>query len=113
MECLKALWALGEGNVRQVREVLLRQRPLAYTTVMTVLDRLARRKCVQRRKVGRSFRYSPLLSRDSVRRLAIKDLVDCFFDGDEEAFRIYMTGAGSNSNAAPTASDASLDASLL
>src|SRR4030095_9578911 len=60
LQCLKALWVLGEGNVREVREYLLAERNLAYTTVMTVLDRLVRRGGVQRRKAGRSFIYSPL-----------------------------------------------------
>ena len=63
---------------------------LAYTTVMTVLDRLARRGCVDRRKVGRGFVYSAVLSRDSVLRVAIEDLIDCFFDGSEESLRHYL-----------------------
>ncbi|MEK7407556.1 MAG: BlaI/MecI/CopY family transcriptional regulator, partial [Acidobacteriota bacterium] len=68
LECLKVLWQLGEGRVRDVRQALLPGRKLAYTTVMTVLDRLARKGGVERRKVGRSFLYWPLLSRDQVRR---------------------------------------------
>ncbi|HYP07341.1 MAG TPA: BlaI/MecI/CopY family transcriptional regulator [Bryobacteraceae bacterium] len=88
LECLKALWELGEANVRDVQAALCR--PLAYTTVMTVLDRLARRGCVERRKAGRGFIYSALLTRDSVRRLALEDLIDCFFDGSEESLRHYL-----------------------
>ena len=88
LECLKALWDLGEGNVRDVQATLVR--PLAYTTVMTVLDRLARRGCVDRRKVGRGFIYSALLTRDSVRRVAIEDLIRCFFDGSEDSLRDYL-----------------------
>ena len=68
-------------------------RPLAYTTVMTVLDRLARRGCVDRRKVGRGFIYSAVLSRDSVRRVAIEDLIHCYFDGSEESLRHYFQAA--------------------
>jgi|SRR5215204_3558076 predicted transcriptional regulator len=88
LECLKALWVLGEANVRDVQAALARQ--LAYTTVMTVLDRLARRGCVERRKVGRGFHYSAVLSRESVRRVAIEDLIDCYFDGSEESLRNYL-----------------------
>ncbi len=90
LECLKALWALGEANVRDVREALTQNRNLAYTTVMTVLDRLERRGGVTRRKVGRSFVYSPVLSRDALRRLAIRDLVETFFDGSEEKLLEYL-----------------------
>src|SRR5277367_3767723 len=51
VECLKALWTLGEANVKDVRKALTGNRNLAYTTVMTVLDRLARKGGVSRRKV--------------------------------------------------------------
>lgn len=92
LECLKALWTLGEGNVKQVREALSSSRSLAYTTIMTVLDRLARKDAVVRRKVGRSFVYAPVLSRDTLRRLAVKELVDSFFSGSEEDLISYLRG---------------------
>jgi predicted transcriptional regulator len=90
LECLKVLWTLGEGNVNDVRKALTAERTLAYTTVMTVLDRLARRGGVARRKIGRSFTYSPLLSREALRRLALEELVRDFFDGSEEALADYL-----------------------
>jgi BlaI family transcriptional regulator, penicillinase repressor len=90
LECLKILWDLGEGSVKDVRDRLTANRNLAYTTVMTVLDRLARKGGVARRKVGRSFRYAPVLSRDGVRRLAIRDLVDSFFGGSQEELVAYL-----------------------
>jgi predicted transcriptional regulator len=92
LECLKVLWTIGEGNVKDVRKALTRSRNLAYTTVMTVLDRLARKGGVERRKVGRSFTYSPLLSRDALRRLALKELLEDFFDGKEEELLEYLRG---------------------
>ncbi|HZT39735.1 MAG TPA: BlaI/MecI/CopY family transcriptional regulator [Bryobacteraceae bacterium] len=90
LECLKALWAMGEGNVQDVREALTANRKLAYTTVMTVLDRLARKGGVTRRKIGRSFLYSPALSRDALRRLAVRELIDNFFDGRKEDLLDYL-----------------------
>jgi predicted transcriptional regulator len=90
VECLKILWKLGEGNVRDVREGLTESRNLAYTTVMTVLDRLSRKGRVARRKVGRSFVYVPVLSREVLRRLAVQELVDRFFEGSEEALAEYL-----------------------
>ena len=88
LECLKALWTLGEANVRDVLAALVR--PLAYTTVMTILDRLARRGCVGRRKVGRGFIYCAVLSRDSVRSVALQDLIDCLFDGSDESLHHFL-----------------------
>lgn len=118
LECLKVLWALGEANVKQVQDVLVAEnRQLAYTTVMTVLERLVKRQCVGRLKRGRSFVYSALLSRDCVRQLAVKDIVDTFFDGSVESLRIYL-GAGRAAAAAVGAMhdaemDPRLDAALL
>src|SRR5580692_6418611 len=91
LECLKALWGLGEGTVRDVRQVLVGDRNLAYTTVMTVLDRLEKRGGVSRRKHGRSFIYLPKVSQDELRRLAVKELIDTFFDGSEKALVDYMS----------------------
>src|SRR5260221_4780157 len=81
MLCLKALWSLGEGNVAGGRRLVAETKPLAYTTVMTLLERLARKNVVSRRKVGRAFLYAPNLSRDAIRRLALNEFVDWDFDG--------------------------------
>lgn len=94
LECLRALWDLGEANVRMVRERLMPKRPLAYTTVMTMLDRLARKQAVSRKKVGRSFTYTPLISREDIRQLAVKELLDALFDGSKESLTAYLNGEG-------------------
>jgi len=115
LECLKALWVIGEASVKDVREVVTRDRALAYTTVMTVLDRLVRRGGVERRKIGRSFVYRPLISREVLQKLAVQQLVDSFFDGSEESLLRYL-GVNSNGASKATAAavgDVLLDASLL
>ena len=84
MLCLSALWSLEQGNVHAVREAISATRPLAYTTVMTILDRLARRGLISRRKVGRAFVYAPLQSRDSIQRRALKEFLEGYFDGSEQ-----------------------------
>jgi BlaI family penicillinase repressor len=90
LECLKALWGLGQGRVRDVREVMVGNRNLAYTTVMTVLDRLEKRGGVTRRKEGRYFLYTPNVSREELRGFAVKELVDTFFDGSADALLAYL-----------------------
>ena len=114
LECLKALWDLGEGNVRAVREALAATRPLAYTTVMTVLDRLTRKGAVVRRKVSRSFVYTPVLDRESLRRLAVRQLADSFFGGSLEELRAYLGGREPGSAGTPPSEpEAALDTELL
>lgn len=90
LECLKSLWRLGEASVKQVQDDLAPAKPLAYTTVMTLLDRLVRKGGAARRKHGRMFLYSPLLGQDTVRSLAIKDLVDTLFDGSPERLLVFL-----------------------
>lgn len=116
LECLKALWDLGEASVRQVREELEPERRLAYTTVMTLLDRLARKGAVSRRKVGRSFRYTPVLARETLQRLAVAELVGRFFGGSREALMDYLSGAAPALGRIPETGadgDAALDTALL
>lgn len=90
MACLNALWELGEGNVEEVRVCVSRARPLAYTTVLTLLDRLSRRGAVSRRKEGRGFRYQPSIDRDKLRRLALTQFLDHHFGGSVKSLRIFL-----------------------
>ena len=90
MACLNALWELGEGNVEEVRVCVSRARPLAYTTVLTLLDRLSRRGAVSRRKEGRGFRYQPSIDRDKLRRLALSQFLDHHFGGSVKSLRIFL-----------------------
>ena len=48
LACLTVLWKRGEADVGEVREAMREARPLAYTTVMTVLERLAAKGMVTR-----------------------------------------------------------------
>ncbi|WP_256790098.1 MULTISPECIES: BlaI/MecI/CopY family transcriptional regulator [Frankia] len=63
-EIMDRVWsARGPVTVRDVRGLLAR--PLAYTTVMTVMDRLFRKGWLRRERSGRSYRYQPALSRSA------------------------------------------------
>lgn len=90
LECLKALWSLGEGNVRSVQERLQGRRPLAYTTVMTLLDRLTRKGVLVRRKQGRFFVYVPKVDQETMRQRALADLAEALFDGSAQLMGDYL-----------------------
>ncbi|HLI86094.1 MAG TPA: BlaI/MecI/CopY family transcriptional regulator [Bryobacteraceae bacterium] len=101
MLCLRALWTLREGNVNQVRALVAQHRPLAYTTIMTVLERLVRKGKLKRRKAGRAFLYAPEASRDTLRRAAIRELVESLFDGSEEDLIRFLQGEAATAPAEP------------
>jgi predicted transcriptional regulator len=88
--CLNALWSLGQASVKDVRARLAPDRPLAYTTVMTMLDRLARRGIVTRRKTGRAFVYAPAVSRDALRRLALQEFLDLHFESSAQQLLRFL-----------------------
>lgn len=68
---MEVLWTRGESSVREVARKL--GRPLAYTTVMTTLDRLYKKNLLERRKEERAFRYVARITRsDWDRRRADK-----------------------------------------
>ena len=63
---MDVLWSTGTPlTMREVLERMPPQRNLAYTTVMTVLGRLAEKGMLERRREGRSDRYIPVLDRDA------------------------------------------------
>jgi predicted transcriptional regulator len=112
--CLKALWSLQEGNVKAVQQIVAEKRPLAYTTIMTVLERLLRKGKLQRRKVGRSFVYAPIASREEMRHTAVRELLDGFFDGSPEELLRFLGHADTKANAAAAGEgDARIDTVLL
>jgi len=114
MLCLKALWGLGEGNVSEIREVVGRSRSLAYTTIMTVLERLVRKGKLTRRKVGRAYVYSLQVSIENMRRAAVRELVNGFFDGSEEELIRFLSGSDrATTGRQPVAEEAPIDTVLL
>ena len=63
-EVMTVLWAEGDLAVREVQARLPRR--VAYTTVMTTLDRLFKKGVLSRRAIGRAFSYSPSLTRSEL-----------------------------------------------
>lgn len=114
LDCMNALWPLGEATVRDVQEALVEVRPRAYTTIMTILDRLAHKGVVTRRKIGRAYLYRANLTPDSARESAVERLVAGFFGGSRELLMQHLReGAASERRAAKTANAAAAGAGAL
>ncbi|HLK66284.1 MAG TPA: BlaI/MecI/CopY family transcriptional regulator [Bryobacteraceae bacterium] len=86
---MEILWDRGESNVHDVVQKLAR--PLAYTTVMTTLDRLFKKGLLDRRKSERAFLYSPRLSRREWEHKRAGDFVAGFFSGPQPSSELLIS----------------------
>ena len=91
LECLKVLWSEGGADGARVRQ-LLHARELAYTTIVTLLERLVDRGAASRQKVGRRFVYSPSVEIGSMRTAALRVLLADYFGGSERELRSFLDG---------------------
>ena len=82
LEVLKVLWEAGAGTVRDVHGILERRgRRWAYTTVLTLLQRLQAKKCVASEARGVAHVYRPVVSRDELLAKRLKGLADELCEG--------------------------------
>ena len=80
-QAMEILWTCGECKVRDVMKAL--ERDLAYTTVMTTLDRLFRKKLVSRRKRARAYLYSPCVTCQEWKDAVARDLLGKLMAGPQ------------------------------
>ena len=79
---LRVLWKAGEARITEVHAALVEARPLAQTTVATLLARLEKRGLVSHRIDGRQFVYRALVSEEEANRAMVRELADRLFTGD-------------------------------
>lgn len=89
LELMEILWLHGENSVRDVVPRL--SRPLAYTTVMTTLDRLFKKGLLDRHKSDRAFVYSPSFSRQEWERRRAGNLVAGFLAGPNPSRELLLS----------------------
>lgn len=94
---METLWDAGDGwlTVRDVHDKLTEGRDIAYTTVMTVLDRMTRKQLVQREREGRAWRYRPTHSRGAMTAEVMRQALGEFAEEnrrDREAALVAFVG---------------------
>lgn len=85
MEVLQHVWDLGSATVSDVHERILTTRTVAYTTVMTVLKKLASKGYLAFERDGNAYVYSAARSPDEVRASLLRGLLDKVFKGSGPA----------------------------
>jgi predicted transcriptional regulator len=82
-ELLSALWMRGSATVREMLDA--GGINLAYTTVMTTLDRLYKKQLLNRSAEGRAFRYSPRYTQEELEKAAVGETVRQLLGSGEAA----------------------------
>lgn len=85
MEVLRHVWAMREASVADVHSIILKDRNVAYTTVMTVMRKLARKGFLHCDSTGSRYLYTPARAPAQVRQELVQDLLDQVFQGSASA----------------------------
>jgi predicted transcriptional regulator len=81
LEIMQVVWELGESTVRQVHGAISARRPVAYTTIMTMLGLLVKKGHLRREESGRAFIYRPAHPRSRVVSRMLDDFLVRVFRG--------------------------------
>jgi predicted transcriptional regulator len=82
LEILRVLWERSEATVVEIHRALQAERPLATTTIATLLSRLEKRGLVAYRTEGRQYVYRAVLQEKDARRHALVEVTQDLFAGD-------------------------------
>ncbi len=87
---MKVVWKLGPATVRDVHGALQASRPVAYTTVMTMMRILEDKGFLAKTVAERAHVYRPTRPRHQVVGAMVKDFVDRVFDGASDALLLHL-----------------------
>jgi len=94
---LRVLWERGPSTVRQVHEVLSRDRPGAYTTALKLLQIMTEKGLVRRDAADRSHVYQARMTQAQTQRQLVRDLLDRAFGGSASKLVMQALAARSAS----------------
>lgn len=75
-DVMQIIWQEEKSTVRDVYEKLRLQREIAYTTVMTIMSRLAEKKLLEKEQVGNAYVYKPTVSEQEFARKVVSEVLD-------------------------------------
>jgi len=90
LEIMKVVWECNSATVRDVYEALLKQRKIAYTTVMTMMRILETKGYLKKRRQDRAFVYQPVRPKNQVIGGMIREFIDRVFNGAAEPLLVHL-----------------------
>lgn len=79
-DIMDVVWSQGSTTVGAVHKALLERKPIAYTTVMTTMSRLAKKNLLNQNTTSSSYVYTPTLSREDFQRYVVIGVIEGLFD---------------------------------
>ena len=90
LELMKIVWQRKQATVRDVYEALRERRPIAYTTVLTMMKILEQKGFVERDQSARAHVYRPLQARGPVIGEMVREFVEKVFNGAAEPLAAHL-----------------------
>lgn len=87
---MRVLWQRQTATTAQVVQDMRAARPIAHTTVATLLTRLEKRGLVAAERQGRELSYSPLVSESAVRQSMVSSMLSNLFEGQATALLSHL-----------------------
>lgn len=92
-DIMELVWKKGSATVNDVWQVLRKERDLAYTTVKTVMERLAEKGYLKRRVKERAYTYEPTMERDEFLKSVSEEVLEGLFVDFGEPIRAHLVKA--------------------
>jgi predicted transcriptional regulator len=93
LEVLRVLWSRGPSTVRQIHDVLDREKPRGYTTILKTIQIMTEKRLVLRDTSDRRHVYRARLSEDRTQRQLLRDLIDRAFGGSAANLMLQVFGS--------------------
>jgi predicted transcriptional regulator len=93
-DILAVVWDLGTAKVRDVYEILRERRPIAYTTVMTVMNNLVKKNLLVQDRSGIAYQYTPAIPGREVATTVLDSVVARLLGGRRSLAVGHLLGIG-------------------
>lgn len=91
LQVLQVFWQQGRASAPEVHKAIQKARPVTYSTVKTIIDRLQEKAALQRcGKQGRTIVYEPAIQRDQMSRPLVERFIDRVFGGNKRPLLSHL-----------------------
>lgn len=91
-EIMAEVWSHDECTVRDIFNSLKVKKKIAYTTIMTVMSRLAEKGILSRKKVRNAYTYQAKVTKEQIAKGIVTDVVEKILDGDSTVVISHLLG---------------------